>query len=183
MSKLSCPTKTLLNKKKGDSLCLIYIKYLPVEKTKILNFTNQNFPETYKTKQEVHRRYDIRYFSLTKLSATPILRTIFMSPPKKVNVVERLSRHLEKGTSPLAAAAYLQQVKKMAPSNPVIHIDDSDVTKPDGYKFEALGIVRDGSQSTSSKNVYKKGYHVTEACVLTSSNHPVSIFFQDPFVF
>ncbi|MFR8534998.1 MAG: transposase [Lacrimispora saccharolytica] len=64
----------------------------------------------------------------------------------------------------------------MAPSNPVIHIDDSDVTKPDGYKFEALGIVRDGSQSTSSKNVYKKGYHVTEACVLTASNHPVSIF-------
>ena len=95
---------------------------------------------------------------------------------KKVNVVERLSRHLEKGTSPLAAAAYLQQVKKLAPSNPVIHIDDSDVTKPDGYKVAALGIVRDGSQSTSSKNVYKKGYHVTEACVLTSSNHPVSIF-------
>ena len=28
------------------------------------------------------------------------------------------------------------------------------------------------------KNVYKKGYHVTEACVLTTSNHPVSIFSQ-----
>ena len=27
-----------------------------------------------------------------------------------------------------------------------------------------------------SKNVYKKGYHVTEATVLTNSNHPVSIF-------
>ncbi len=26
------------------------------------------------------------------------------------------------------------------------------------------------------KNVYKKGYHVTEACVLTRSAHPVSIF-------
>ena len=59
---------------------------------------------------------------------------------------------------------------------PVIHIDDSDVVKPDGYKFESLGIVRDGSESTSAKNVYKKGYHVTEACVLTRSNHPVSIF-------
>lgn len=56
------------------------------------------------------------------------------------------------------------------------HIDDSDVVKPDGYKFESLGIVRDGSQSTSTKNVYKKGYHVTESCVLTSDNHPVSIF-------
>lgn len=50
------------------------------------------------------------------------------------------------------------------------------LSKPDGYKFEALGIVRDGSESTSTKNVYKKGYHVTEACVLTTSNHPVSIF-------
>ncbi len=58
----------------------------------------------------------------------------------------------------------------------MIHIDDSDVVKPDGFKFESLGIVRDGSESTSTKNVYKKGYPVTEACVLTTSNHPVSIF-------
>lgn len=64
----------------------------------------------------------------------------------------------------------------MVPSHPVIHIDDSDVVKPDGYKFEALGWVRDGSESTSTKNVYKKGYHVTEATILTNSNHPVSIF-------
>lgn len=62
------------------------------------------------------------------------------------------------------------------PAAPVIHIDDSDVVKQDGYKFESLGIVRDGSESTSTKNMYKKGYHVTEACVLTTSNHPVSIF-------
>lgn len=33
-----------------------------------------------------------------------------------------------------------------------------------------------GSFITSTKNVYKKGYHVTEACVLTANNHPVSIF-------
>ena len=73
-------------------------------------------------------------------------------------------------------ASYLQQVRNWVPAAPVIHIDDSDVVKPDGYKFESLGIVRDGSESTSTKNVYKKGYHVTEACVLTTSNHPVSIF-------
>ena len=59
---------------------------------------------------------------------------------------------------------------------PVIHIDDSDVVKPDGYKFEAYGWVRDGSESTATKNVYKKGYHITEATVLTDNNHPVSIF-------
>ena len=65
---------------------------------------------------------------------------------KKVNSVERLTRHL-------------------------------NIAKPDGYKFEALGpVVRDGSKSTASKTVYVKGYHVTEACVLTKNNHPVSIF-------
>ncbi len=48
--------------------------------------------------------------------------------------------------------------------------------KPDGRKFESLGLVRDGSKSTDTKNVYEKGYHVTEACALTKNGHPVSIF-------
>ena len=99
-------------------------------------------------------------------------------PSKKINVVDRLSRHLEKGTPRPSLSAYLQQIKKWVPDHPVIHIDDSDVVKPAGYKFEALGIVRDGSESTSTKNVYKKGYHVTEACVLTRVNHPVSLFLK-----
>ena len=85
-------------------------------------------------------------------------------PSHKINIVDRLSRHLEKGTPAKAAVSYLRMVKKWVPDQPFIHIDDSDVVKPDRYKFEALGIVRDGSESTSSKNVYKKGYHVTEAC-------------------
>ena len=95
---------------------------------------------------------------------------------KKINIVDRLSRHLDKGVPAQAAYSYLQQIKKWVPSEPVIHIDDSDVVKSGSYKFESLGIVRDGSESTSAKNVYKKGYHVTEACVLTTGNHPVSIF-------
>ncbi len=97
-------------------------------------------------------------------------------PSRKINIVDRLSRHLAKGTPKDALKAYLTQVKKWCPDQPVIHIDDSDVVKPDGYKFESLGWVRDGSESTSTKNVYKKGYHVTEATILTKSNHPVSIF-------
>ena len=97
-------------------------------------------------------------------------------PSKKINVVDRLSRHLAKGTPKDAMKAYLAQVKKWCPDQPVIHIDDSDIVKPEGHKFESLGWVRDGSESTSKKNVYKKGYHVTEATVLTKSNHPVSIF-------
>ena len=37
-------------------------------------------------------------------------------------------------------------------------------------------MVRDASKSSGIKNVYQKGYHVTEACALTKSSHPVSIF-------
>lgn len=38
----------------------------------------------------------------------------------------------------------------------VIHIDDNDVVKLAGYKFEALELVRDGSKSIVSKIVYEK---------------------------
>lgn len=55
-------------------------------------------------------------------------------------------------------------------------INDNDIVKPDGYKFESLGYVRDGSEITDTKNVFKKGYHVTEATVLTHNNQPLSIF-------
>ena len=70
---------------------------------------------------------------------------------KKVNSVERLTRHLNKGVPVKALKLYLNTIRKWVPSEPVIHIDDSDVVKPDGYKFEALGMVRDGSKSTDTK--------------------------------
>lgn len=95
---------------------------------------------------------------------------------KKIYTVDRLSDHLKEGVDPIAQAAYLNYVRKMVHTDPVIHIDDSDVVKPEGYHFESLGIVRDGSKSAKDKNVFSKGYHVTEACVMTDSNHPVSIF-------
>lgn len=95
---------------------------------------------------------------------------------KKKNTIERLSNNLAKGTSDALLNNYLNNIKAWVPVEPVIHIDDSDIVKPEGQKFQDLGIVRDGSASSSSKNIYKKGYHVTEACVLTKSGHPVSIF-------
>lgn len=144
-------------------------------KRKILTFTNKISRRL--SKPEKKFTADITYGILASGSCllTDVVDQLHESS-KKINVVGRLSRHLEKGTPASAAASYLQQVKKWAPAEPVIYIDDSDVVKPDGHKFESLGIVRDGSESTSAKNVYKKGYHVTEACVLTHSNHPVSIF-------
>lgn len=95
---------------------------------------------------------------------------------KKVNSVERLSRHLNKGVPSRALKSYLSSIRKYVPDQPVILIDDSDIVKPDGYKFEALGIVRDGSKSTASKSVFARGYHLPEACVLTNGGHPLSIF-------
>lgn len=97
---------------------------------------------------------------------------------KKINTVDRLTRHLNKGISKPLKKEYLSLVKKWAPSNPVIHIDESDIVKPSGFHFESLGIVRDGSKSSNQKTVYEKGYHITEACVLTNNNHPVSIYSQ-----
>lgn len=71
--------------------------------------------------------------------------------------------------------SYLHTVKRLVPSDPVDLIDENDIIKPDGKQCEALGIVWDGSKSIR-QNVYKKGYHVTKACTLMTSKHPVSIF-------
>lgn len=144
-------------------------------KRKILTFTNKFSRRLSKPDKKFVA--DITYGMLA--SGSCLLTDVsdqLHEPSKKINLVDRLSRHLNKGISTSAAVSYLREVKRWAPAEPVIHIDDSDVVKPDGYKFESLGTVRDGSESTSAKNVYKKGYHVTEACVLTRSNHPVSIF-------
>lgn len=144
-------------------------------KREIINFTKKfsvdlSYPD---------KRFfaDMTYGILASQSCllTRIAQTL-QEDEKKIYTVDRLSDHLMDGINPFAQASYLQYVHKMTPSEPVIHIDDSDVVKPEGYHFEALGIVRDGSKSTKDKNVYSKGYHVTEACVLTDSNHPVSIY-------
>lgn len=95
---------------------------------------------------------------------------------KKVNAVERLGRHLSEGVSEVARDEYQKIIREWMPEQPVILIDDSDIVKPEGHRFEALGIVRDGSKSTEKKNVYEKGYHVTEAVAITRSKQPVSLF-------
>lgn len=97
-------------------------------------------------------------------------------PIKKVNTVERLSNNLLKSVPDTLSDNYLNVIKRWLPKEPVIHLDDSDIVKPNGRKFEDLCRVRDGSESTATKNIFKNGYHVTEACVITKNNHPVSIF-------
>ncbi|MDR2546485.1 MAG: transposase, partial [Lachnospiraceae bacterium] len=93
---------------------------------------------------------------------------------KKKNTIERLSKNLAKGVPMEAWKFYLHMIKKWE-DNPVIHIDDTDVSKEYGKKFEAIGRVRDGSAS-GNKNIYKNGYYITEGTVLTKSFHPISFF-------
>ena len=144
-------------------------------KREILTFSNKI--SRHLSKPDIKFTADMTYGMLASGSCllTDIVDQLHETS-KKVNSVERLTRHLNKGTPTKALNSYLSVIRKWIPDEPVIHIDDSDIVKPDGYKFEALGIVRDGSKSTDTKNIYEKGYHVTEACVLTKSNHPVSIF-------
>ena len=144
-------------------------------KREILTFSNRI--SKHLTKPERKFTADITYGLLASGSCllTDIVDQLH-EDSKKVNSVERLTRHLNNDVPKEAQTSYLSFIRSMVPKNPVIHIDDSDVIKPEGRKFEALGTVRDGSKSTDKKSVYGKGYHVTEACVLTESNHPVSIF-------
>lgn len=75
---------------------------------------------------------------------------------KKVNSVERLTRHLDKGIPLKALRSYLAAVRKWVPDEPVVHINDIDTVKPAGHKFESLGLVRDGSKNTNTKMFTKK---------------------------
>ena len=72
---------------------------------------------------------------------------------------------------------YRRLVRERMEGKLVILIDDSDVLKSEGYKLEALGHMREGSESTDKKSVYKRGYYiVTEAVAITRSKQPVSLF-------
>lgn len=98
-----------------------------------------------------------------------------IEPINKVNTVERLSKNLMKNISGSVSENYYDLVlNSINMSEPVILVDDSDVIKPYGNKFDSLGFVRDGS---SRKNNCEKGYKVTEMVALTQNKkQPISLF-------
>ncbi|MCR2047995.1 hypothetical protein NSB25_11930 [Acetatifactor muris] len=49
---------------------------------------------------------------------------------KKVNSVERLTRHLGRGIPAKALHSYLSTIHKWVPKEPVIHIDDNALSHP-----------------------------------------------------
>lgn len=95
-------------------------------------------------------------------------------PIRIKNTIDRLSQNLNRPLSPEIQSNYIQKVMSCLGNHPVILVDDSDIIKPHGVKFEALGKVRDGS---SKNNKIEKGYLVTEIVGLTAKKkQPISLF-------
>jgi hypothetical protein len=165
----------LLNKRKKGSLMANYTTKTYSMKREIVNFSKdltKNLPLPVKKFIT-----DMNYGMLASNSCllSDIADTLHEETKKK-NTIERLALNLEKGIPDKLNRNYLKKVKNIVGKEPVVHIDDTDIVKPCGRKFEDMGRVRDGSESSSEKNVYKNGYYVTEACALTTNNHPVSVF-------
>ena len=92
----------------------------------------------------------------------------------KKNTVERLSRKLTENIPEEINEHYLTLMQGISAKDSPIFVDDSDVVKPYGKSFEALGLVRDGSALTPT---IQKGYHVTEITALSErTRQPFSLF-------
>ena len=93
---------------------------------------------------------------------------------KNAYVIDRLRDTLSCELADNIDKNYCNTVIDSSGESPVFIIDDSDVVKLLGSKFEDLGIVRDGS---SKNKTYEKGYHVTEIVGLTKNKkQPISMF-------
>jgi hypothetical protein len=92
---------------------------------------------------------------------------------RKKNTIDRLSRHLAEPLPKNIYANYIESIKRDIPEEPIVLLDDSDVIKPHGKKFEDLGYVKDGSADGVK---IEKGYWVSEAVVLSKENQPISLY-------
>ena len=124
-------------------------------KREILTFSNKI--SRHLSKPDIKFTADMTYGMLASGSCllTDIVDQLHETS-KKVNSVERLTRHLNKGTPVKALNSYLSVIRKWIPGEPVIHIDYIDILNLDVYKFNSLCIVLDCSKSTNTKNIYEK---------------------------
>lgn len=91
------------------------------------------------------------------------------------SVITRLDRHIldERFTVDLFSKGYVDLVKSMLGDDIVVLVDDTDIIKKYGQKFEDLDFVRDGS---SSNKITQKGYTVTEMVALSEKHkQPITI--------
>ena len=110
-------------------------------------------------------------------SGSTVLKSIAASLNESIqikNTIDRLSQNLQRQLSADIQNNYTQKMVSTLSRHPVILVDDTDVIKPHGKKFEALGKVRDGS---SKEKKIENGYLVTEIVGLTANKkQPVSLF-------
>lgn len=110
-------------------------------------------------------------------SGSVILRNIAVALNESIqvkNTIDRLSQNLQRPLSPSVTTRYAKKMVNALDEEALILVDDSDVIKPHGQAFEALGQVRDGS---SKEHKIEKGYMVTEMVGLTArQKQPVSLF-------
>lgn len=93
--------------------------------------------------------------------------------PKKT--IERLSRFLDRPFDINCRNSFLKKALSLMPKDlKVFSVDDTDVIKPYGNKFESLGKVKDGS---SIKERIEKGYRVSCITAISSySKHPIPVY-------
>lgn len=129
------------------------------------------------SKKQVERRFvsDMIYGLLRGASVTlKDIGTALHEDIRIVNTIDRLSRNLQKPLSPEIDLNYRNKLIHNLADEPVFLVDDTDIIKPYGKVFEALGKVRDGSDP---KHGIKPGYTVTEIVGLTAhEKQPVSFF-------
>lgn len=99
------------------------------------------------------------------------------SKAKLANKIDSMCHHLSTVADPFCNEMkrnYLKEIKKYIPKNPVILLDDSDIAKPYGKKFENLCDIVDASNPKKSTT---KGYRVCEAVVLsTKEKQPLPVY-------
>jgi hypothetical protein len=142
-------------------------------KREIVNFSKGLVPQ----ENKVETKFVTQAIYGILKSASVVLKDIGVALNEQIhikNTIDRLSRNLKRQLSPAIQKNYIRKAMGSLGKEPVILVDDTDVIKPYGEKFEALGEVRDGS--SKGKNI-EKGYLVTEIVGLTANKRqPISLF-------
>lgn len=93
---------------------------------------------------------------------------------KKAYTIDRLSNNLATDLDTTIDKNFCNLVFDSFGDKPVFLVDDSDVVKPKGKKFEYLGTVTDGS---TDERKFENGYFHTEIVGLTKQQQqPISLF-------
>ena len=123
-------------------------------KRETVNFSKSLVPE----KNKVETKFVTQTIYGILRSGSIILKDIGTALNESIhikNTIDRLSRNLKRELSADVHKNYIRKVVKSLGEEPIILVDDTDVIKPYGEKFEALGKVRDGS--SKGKNIEKAG--------------------------